>query len=360
MKMKKLASLLLVGIMTLSLAACGGNSSSEEGGDAEGSTQASSGGEGGKEYNIIYLSPSTASDFWKYVGVGINNAYKDLEESEGIKVNFEVVGPAEESQTEDYVTAFEECIGKQPDAIVTATLAIDATIPKAQEATQAGIVLNFVNCGIGTGDDGANEDAYNEFYYCSNDSIGELAAEAFMDAAEAKGITSGVVGVNMNVENEALNHRIDAFRKSMEGTSFELTDTYYNQNVVENSQSNAENVISTYGDKLVGMYSGNNITGDGVCNAVAAAGIGDKIVSVAVDSDPTEIEALRNGNLDALIVQDAYTQGYLCMENAIKTLMDGKNPESEKQINCPPSIITAENIDSEESVQLLDPTSLEK
>ena len=37
------------------------------------------------------------------------------------------------------------------------------------------------------------------------------------------------------------------------------------------------------------MYSGNNITGDGVCLAVQAAGIGDKIVSVAVDSDDTEM-----------------------------------------------------------------------
>lgn len=103
----------------------------------------------------------------------------------------------------------------QPDAIVTATLAIDATVPKAQEATNAGIVLNFVNCGIGTGDDGANEDYYNEFYYCSNDTIGEMAAEAFKDAMDAKGVTSGVLGMNTNVENELLTtESMDLERKS--------------------------------------------------------------------------------------------------------------------------------------------------
>ena len=141
---------------------------------------------------------------------------------------------------------------------------------------------------------------------------------------------------------------------------FELTDTYYNGNVVETAQSNAENVISTYGDKLVGMYSGNNITGDGVCLAVASAGIGSKIVSVAVDSDDSEIEALKAGNLNAIIVQDAYAQGYKCMENAILTLLEGKNPESKKQVNCPPVVINSENMASEEMQDLLDPTRLKK
>ena len=55
-----------------------------------------------------------------------------------------------------------------------------------------------------------NEETYNQFYYCSNDTIGEMAAEAFLEIAEQKGIStdSGVLGMNTNVENEALNHRV--------------------------------------------------------------------------------------------------------------------------------------------------------
>lgn len=354
MKTRKMLSVLLVGAMTFLLAACGNKAgSSSKSAEEEGK---------GKEYHVIYLTPSTASQFWTYVGIGVENAMKDIEKSEGIKVDYEVVGPAEESQTEDYVTTFEECIGKQPDAIVTATLAIDATVPKAQEATNAGIVLNFVNCGIGTGDDGANEEYYNEFYYCSNDTIGEMAAEAFKDAMDAKGIKEGILGMNTNVENEALNHRVDSFRTKIAeiAPELELTDTYYNGNVVETAQENAENIISTYGNKLIGMYSGNNITGDGVCNAVAAAKVGDKFVNVAVDSDDIEIQALKNGVLDAIIVQDAYAQGYKCMENVLQTLVRGKNPESEKQVNCPPVVITKNNMDEEEMQDLLDPTRLQK
>ena len=99
MKMKKVVSMLLVGAMTLSLAACSGGKSSGSSDDKS----SSKGGSDKKSYHVIYLTPSTASQFWTYVGIGIENAMKDIEESEGITVDYEVVGPAEESQTEDYV-----------------------------------------------------------------------------------------------------------------------------------------------------------------------------------------------------------------------------------------------------------------
>ncbi len=318
----------------------------------------------GRELNIIYLTPSTASQFWTYIGIGIENAMKDAEEKYNVKINLTTVGPAEEAQTEDYITAFEQSIAKQPDAIITATLAIDATVPKAKEASRNGIILNFVNCGLGVGDDGANQDYYNQFYFCSNNTIGEMAAQAFIDAMAKKNLPldKGIVGINMNIENEALNHRIQSFRDylSQNAPGLTQTDTYYNGNVVENSQANAENIISTYGDDLVGMYSGNNITGDGVALAVKGAGIGSKIVSVAVDSDDLEIQALKEGNIDAIIVQDAYVQGYKGMENAIITLLAGANPEAVKQVNVPPVIITKENMETTEMLDLLDPTRLKK
>lgn len=323
--------------------------------EASGETAAS-----GESYDIVYLSPSTASNFWSQVEVGILQAKADAEKEYGITINYTLTGPAEEQQTEEYITAFENTIALNPNAIVTATLSIDPTVPKAREATQAGIVLNFVNCGIGTGDDGANEDCYNEFYYCSNDTIGEMAGQAFLAAMEEKGVPtdSGVIGINMNAENEALEHRIQAFRDyiSANAPGLEMTETYYNGNNTEKAQTNAENIIASYGDKLIGLYSGNNITADGVCQAVSAANLGDSFVSVGVDSDDIEVTALRNGTLDAIIVQDAYTQGYNCMMNAILTLMKGENPEEKKQVNCPPTIVTNENIDSEEVQFMMNPS----
>ncbi|MDD2429811.1 MAG: substrate-binding domain-containing protein [Eubacteriales bacterium] len=310
-------------------------------------------------YDVIYLTPSTASAFWSQVEVGILQAKADLEKELGITVNYSVIGPAEEQETEKYITAFENAIAQQPHAIVTATLSIDSTVPKAREATEQGIVLNFVNCGLGVGDDGAYEETYNQFYFCSNDTIGELAGQAFLKAMGEKGMAmdKGVIGINMNVENEALNHRIQAFRDyiAANAPALQMTETYYNNNVVEKSQTNAENIISSYGADLIGMYSGNNITADGVANAVRGAGLKDNFVSVGVDSDDIEIQALRDGFLSAIIVQNAYDQGYKCMDNAVRTVVTGKNPEAVKQVNCPPVIVTLENVDSAEINFIMNP-----
>ena len=314
--------------------------------------------EDNKTLDIIYVTPSTASDFWSQVETGILQAKKDYEAKLGITINYQIMGPAEEVDAEGYVSNLENAISQNPDAIVTATLNIDPTVPKAMEATNAGIVLNFVNCGICNGDMPENQDYYNQFYYCSNTTIGEMAAQAFLAAMEEKGLSTdaGTIGMQMNMENAALDFRMQGFRDYMaeKAPALVLTDTQYNGNNSADAQADAEGTISAVSD-LIGFYAGNNVTCDGVCNALRAADMKEGIVSVGVDSDDVEIAALRDGYLSAIIVQDAFTQGYKCMENAILTAYEGKNPETTKEVNVPPVIVTGANIDSEEIQFMMSP-----
>lgn len=349
--MKKIIALVLALAMVACLfVGCGG--------DTTDPTNDSGSSEGGKTLKVIYVTPSTASDFWSQVETGILQAKKDYEESLGVTIEYSKMGPAEEADAEGYIAAMESAIAAHPDAIVTATLNIDPTVPKAKEATDAGIILNFVNCGLGNGNDGAHADSYNEFYYCSNTTIGEMAAEAFLKAMADKGLStdSGVIGMQMNMENAALDYRMQGFRDYMatNAPGLTLTDTEYNGNDSADAQADAEATINAQGDKLIGIYAGNNVTCDGVCNALRAANMNTK-VSIGVDSDDVEIAALKDGFLSAIIVQDAFKQGYLTMENAIKTLNDGKNPEAEKAVNVPPVVVTAENIDTEDIQFMMSP-----
>ena len=347
--MKKVLALILALVMVAAVFA----------GCAKEDKPADNNAEGGKTYKIIYLTPSTASDFWSQVETGIKQATKDYEAKLGIKIDYSVMGPAEEADAEGYVKAFENAIAAKPDAILTATLNIDPTVPKAKEAHDQGIILNFVNCGLGNGNDGAYAEYYNEFYYCSNTTIGEMAGEAFLAAMEAEGLSteSGVIGMQMNMENAALDFRMQGFADYIaeKAPSLTLTSIQYNGNDSADAQADAEGTISTYGKDLIGIYAGNNVTCDGVCAALRNANMKDGVVSVGVDSDDIEIAALRDGYLSAIIVQDAYTQGYKTMENAILTLTEGKNPEAEQQVNVPPVIVTAENIDSEEIQFMMSP-----
>ena len=311
-----------------------------------------------KTLDIIYVTPSTASDFWSQVETGMLQAKKDYEAKLGITINYQIMGPAQEVDAEGYVSSLENAISQNPDAILTATLNIDPTVPKAMEATNAGIILNFVNCGICNGDMPENQEYYNQFYYCSNTTIGEMAAQAFLTAMDEKGLSkdAGTVGMQMNMENAALDYRMTGFRDYMAANApgLKLTDTQYNGNDSADAQADAEGTISAVTD-LIGFYAGNNVTCDGVCNALRAADMKEGVVSVGVDSDDVEIAALKDGYLSAIIVQDAFTQGYKCMENAILTAHEGKNPEATKEVNVPPVIVTGANIDSEEIKFMMSP-----
>ena len=342
--MKKIIALVLALVMVAALfVGCGAGETTNE---------------GGKTYKIIYVTPSTASDFWSQVETGIQQAKKDYEAKLGITIDYSVMGPAQEVDAEGYVSALENAISQNPDAILTATLNIDPTVPKAMEATNAGIILNFVNCGICNGDMPENQAYYNQFYYCSNTTIGEMAAQAFLTAMEEKGLSTeaGTIGMQMNMENAALDYRMSGFANYMAANApaLTLTDTQYNGNDSADAQADAEGTISAVTD-LIGFYAGNNVTCDGVCNALRAADMKEGVVSVGVDSDDVEIAALKDGFLSAIIVQDAFTQGYRCMENAILTAHEGKNPEATKEVNVPPVIVTGANIDSEEIKFMMSP-----
>lgn len=373
--MKKLIALLLViamvGCLFAACASDGNNDtqpatdapteSNDNNSDNTDNTDNTDNNESGKTYKIIYVTPSTASDFWSQIETGIKQAMKDYEAQLGVKIEYSITGPAEEADAEGYVSALENAIASQPDAILTATLNIDPTVPKAKEAHDAGIVLNFVNCGLGNGDEGdegTHGEYYNEFY-CSNTTIGEMAAQAFLDAMAEKGISTdkGTIGMQMNMENAALDFRMQGFRDYMaeKAPGLTLTDTEYNDNDSADAQADAENTINAVGADLIGIYAGNNVTCDGVCNALRAANMKEGVVSIGVDSDDVEIAALRDGFLSAIIVQDAFTQGYKCMENAILTLVNGQNPETSKQVNCPPVVVNMENIDSEKIQFMMSP-----
>lgn len=354
--MKKVLAVILTGMMVMGLMAC-----SDKGGASSESSDDSN-DKGGKEYNIVYLSPSTESEYWQYAEVGMQNAALDIQEKEGIKINFSTSGPATEAETDAYIKAYESVIASSPDAIITATLAPDGTVPKTQEAQQAGIYVNFVSMGLEGGDSNEYGDYYGVHYYCNNTVIGETAAKAMLDGLKEKGIEpKGKIGMHMSVVVETLEERMDGFKEYMakNAPDIECLDTLYNENDVNNAQSNVETQISTYGDELIGLYGGNNVSGDGIALGIKNAGKSN-ILGIGVDSDSIEIEALEAGNLYAIIVQTPYEQGYMAMENAVEYLQTGKNSETEKHIDCTSQVVTQENMNSDESKALLDPKILKK
>ena len=377
--MKKIVSLILAIIMILTLGACTKSGTDEQKKPTETTenkttteqkdttekqqtNQPEKTDAAGKAFDIIWVSCSTESEFWQYQEIGMRNAVKDMQQKHGITINFTTVGPATEAETESYIRAFENAIASKPSAIISATQVPDSTRTVSKEAMDRGIVVNFTNCGLETLDSNEFSDCYNQFYTTVSADVGELAGKIMIEKLkEAGSPMEGVIAMEFSNVNPSLQPRMDNFKAYVEANSkIKVLDTLYNNNDLEQAQADIENQIATHGDKLIGIYGANNISGDGIALAVENAGIKDKVVTIGVDSDPIEIAALEAGTLDCIIVQDAYGQGYAALENAVLTLIEGKNPEKEQKVVMPPVAVTTDNMKEEKYAALLNPKLLEK
>ena len=306
---------------------------------------------------IACVIPSTDSTYWgQYIVAGMENGAYDIREKYGIDVELTVYGPAGESETDKFVTILEDVISKKPDAIVVGNLLPDATKTLVQEAYDEGIFVNLVSLGFEGG-----EDTYASWYGFDIPGEGRQSGTAFIEAAEKKGIPlKGTVGVHMSVVIPVLEDMISGFRDVLEeeAPDVQVLETVYNENDLDKTQANVEAQIATYGDELLGFYGANNVSGSGIALAVANAGLGSTTVNVAQDSDEVEITALREGNLDALILLDPYQVGYLSVMNVYENMFLGK--VDAKKVDIPFGVVTKENMDEEVIKGLLDPTSLKK
>ena len=279
-RMEKYLALGLVGMLALSLTACGGGGNTSEPAAAPDNTPAeeapaetpaadtADAAEGtpaasGEAYDITWVTCSTESEFWQYQQIGMENAAADMEAEHGITINFTTVGPATEAETEAYIRAFENAIASKPDAIISATQVPDSTRSISKDAMDQGIIVNFTNCGLETLDSTEFADCYNQYYTTVSADIGDMAGEIMLQLLDEAGIAKeGVIAMEFSNVNPSLQPRMDNFKAYIEANSdIEVLDTLYNNNDLAQAQADIENEIATYGDKLIGIYGANNTSG---------------------------------------------------------------------------------------------------
>ena len=92
--------------------------------------------------------------------------------------------------------------------------------------------------------------------------------------------------------------------------------------------------------------------GVGISKAIEEAGKQDEIVAYAFDADPDEIEAIKNGVLRGIVVQDPFGMGYQGVMSAIDAI-EGKTVEKDVIVDA--TIVTLDNMEEEPIQKLLYP-----
>jgi ribose transport system substrate-binding protein len=102
---------------------------------------------------------------------------------------------------------------------------------------------------------------------------------------------------------------------------------------------------------IAGFFSACAPTAVGVCQAIKAKGLENKVKVVTFDPSPEVLPLFESGMIQSIIAQDPYQMGYQgvgYIDQARK-----KVPIQNKKVELPPVLITAENYHSPEVQKLL-------
>ncbi len=331
----RLFSLLSVVLIAAVLAGCG---------EESGRTGASA-AEGAKRIYVILKA--SESEFWSIVKDGAETAGERL----GAQVT--VKSPVSEAEIMRQVAIFENAISSKPDAIVVAPSQSAPLVPAIEQAEKLGIPVIVI-------DSAADTDEYTSFLASDNVKIGTLAADEMAKALTAKtGAAAGkVAGVTYFAGAGSLEKRKQGFedRIAAKYPDIEVVDFRDAAGKTGQTINYVENYLTKYGSELKGLFANNQNTGEEAVSALSQAKRKDLAV-VVVDSGEQEVWGVKEGFVDAMIVQQPWKMGFMGVEYAIKAADD---EQLDKFVDTGVVPIDAAMIESGAATEYLDPVSFHK
>ena len=136
-----------------------------------------------------------------------------------------------------------------------------------------------------------------------------------------------------------------------------VSSNQYGGATIETAYRASENLLSPY--KIAsgalgidGIFCPNESTTFGMLRALQDGGFAGHVRFIGFDSSTKLVEALENGQLDALILQSPFNMGYVGVKSIVAHI-NGK--QVEKKIDTGVTLVTKDNMNEPEIRELLQP-----
>ncbi len=311
-------------VLALILVACG----NDEGGGT--TTGATGSGEG---YKVTLITGDNHDPFMVTMVEGCKAAAADL------GVEFDWQAPAE-WDVQQQIPVMDAVLASAPDAVLVQPTDVTALVESLRQFTEAGIKVITVDTDV--------EDTSVRLANITSDNElgGQLAAEFLADQLPA-GAKVLLMGPVPGIYTTDL--RKKGFEAAIANTDLDMVGYQSNnddpvqvaQQVAAELQKNPD---------LAGIFAMDTFNGEGSATAVQEAGLGDQVTIISFDAGPAEVEKLKAGVIDALIVQKSFEMGRMGIEFAVAAL---NGEQLEPQTYTDYVIATRENIDTAEVQQYI-------
>lgn len=175
--------------------------------------------------------------------------------------------------------------------------------------------------------------------YIGTDNVqaGELAGKRMTELLTSGGKVAAIGGIAGDVTSAA---RIQGFTQGV-GSSVKVGQTVAANWDRQEALTQAANVLRAKPD-LAGFFVANDDMALGVARAVSDAGRAGKVKIISVDGIKDALEAVKSGQLDAVVAQYPYAIGSMGVE-ACQAAAKGKTLPA--QVKAPVALVTKDNAD---------------
>lgn len=293
---------------------------------------------------IAVIPKGLTHEFWKSIHAGAVKAERELNAS-GVATEVIWQGPLKENDRAEQIEIIENFTVGSVDGMVVAPLDDNALARPIENAAQSGVPVVIIDSGLASND-------YVSFVATDNFNGGYIGG---LHLAELLGGEGDVLVLRYQVGSASTTKREDGFLAAIaEYPNIEVvSENQYSGPTRETALQKAENLLQQFGDEVDGIFCPCEPVTVTMAQALREYGRGGGDVKV-VGFDATEASAadLKNGDVQALIVQDPVNMGYLGVKTMVRSL---QGETVEKRVDTGATIITKENMTDPRSAELLHP-----
>ncbi len=295
---------------------------------------AAAGKTGGPTIELVVMSVN--SEYWLSVKAGAEAALKPLNG----KLVF--TGPAIDGDIQGQIGLVENAITSKVDGIIITPLDSNSLVAPSKKAMAAKIPTVIVDGPI-------NWDGTTSYIATDNVAASRLAMETLCKLINGTGkvaVINALAGIPSNdARTTGAEQAVKAF------PNVKLLEIQRGPDQAAALQ-NTENILTANPD-IAGIFGAYDRGALGAVQGLKNKGLDGKVKMVAFDAAPDEVRYLKEGTIDALVVQQPYEMGRL----AVEYIMKARNGESvPNKVATDVVVVTRDNMNSPEIQKVLNPT----
>jgi ribose transport system substrate-binding protein len=318
------------------------------------------------KYRIAVIPKGTTHEFWQSIHRGAERAASDLE-AKGIATEVLWEGPLKESDALEQIALIDKKAGMGIQGLVLAPQDRKGMVPPVERTVAKGIPVVIIDSNLDKEELARKPDLIVKYIATDNYNGGKLAAKHLLDVLAREGKSAPkLILFRYAPGSESTEQREQGFldyveeqikKQKAEGKeTIQLVSTdKYAGATVDTAEKEAGPLLSQFRDANVdGIFAVNESATSGMLNALRSSGLNKKIHLMGFDSSEPLLQALKDGNVDGLIVQDPYRMGYLGVWTLVQHLEGYDVARDGKDLSTGEYVLTAKNLEEESSRERFD------